>query len=770
MQLRTQKVIIGCVIAALEQHYYYNMAAAVSGKKRRGARGTTGGAPPRAAAAAARHAREAEIGLGEVPLFVQLLAGNLVTGVEVWGCLNAADIHALRRLHPAIAAAAVGLPIDDTVTPVSDVVRWRAVLPAAVGVKLAQLPVAEKADMAAAAAALAGVTSLDLTACHDVSSAVVAYLPTSLQWLTVENVRGLHASTRFARFSALVSLNCSGTDALANAAGVGSLPPSLRELRIVGCRMPALARFNHLSALRRLDCGDVNFSGTTIASLPPSLEELHTASGSAAPWPRGGSVAHLVNLRVFRAAHSGDFDVPLTTLPSSLHVLDVSRCRFKPDASFAHIHNLQALHVRGTPFGNAALATLPPTLVTLDAHGCEKLTPAAVFPALPALRVLNVSGTGINDHVVTRLPRGLVELHIANCKGVTHAASFRHLAALRELHASGTQVSRSALASLRAAGCLARADGVYRYSGYEYDSDSPVSTLAVLGDGRLLSSRDGTWVTTWTLSDRGNQEVVHVDSKVRALAVMPDGHRVAVGMATYTIRQKAEGVVVWDATADSSSEPPLIDCGGGVAALAVLSASQVAAGGRDGVVHVVDVDAGALAATFERVKCSAYSRVSALAVVAGLLAGAVDDVVHLWDITTRAHVGALMTDHRNGSVSALAALADGRRVASSGDWNNSVCLWDTATRTCVGVLKPPSGLRGGFCSMYALVGLPDGRLATGSEDTNVYVWDTRAAGPGRSLAPVAVLEGHSKAVSALLALPGGRLVSGSIGGIRLWQL
>jgi len=194
-------------------------------------------------AAEALHAQNAPpvpVWMGyEVPLLVQVLGGNPVTAAAVLACLNTSNANPLRRLHPALAAAVAAVPWGDTRTRVRDIARWRAALPAAVGLYL------------------------------DVPHNIAA-------------------------LTALEMLDCCYTDFVET--GVGHLPPTLRKLCLSHCALPDTADFSHLCDLRDLrrvrytKYGTV-ISAATAASLPPSLEVLDVSyDGSrdriSAPWPR----------------------------------------------------------------------------------------------------------------------------------------------------------------------------------------------------------------------------------------------------------------------------------------------------------------------------------------------------------------------------------------------------------------------------------------------------------------------------------------------------
>ena len=333
--------------------------------------------------------------LEEVPLLVTVLAGNVVTAAVMAACLNAADATVLRRLHPAIAVVIAGVPWADTTTPVWDLTRWRAALPAAVGCILSR-----------------GIGVAD-----------VARLPPTLRLLDVSYCQRLTPDVSFAHLLALETLNC--RDAAVVAAGFARLPPSLRKLRIINCVLPKTANFNYLRALQVLECNML--SAIAMTSLPPSLEILMIgcSSGRMSMWPPGGSLAHLTRLRVLRVARTCIDAAAVGTFPPSLHSLHLGECKLAAATSFAHLRCLRTLNASRSEFDDGALATLPPSLVSLDVHSwvqTEWLTPAAVFPHLPALRMLNMCNAGIGDAAVASMPPGLEALRITNCGNVTQQA------------------------------------------------------------------------------------------------------------------------------------------------------------------------------------------------------------------------------------------------------------------------------------------------------------------------------------------------------------
>jgi len=700
------------------------------------------------------------------PPLVQVLGGNVVTTAAVLACLNTADATPLRRLHPAIAIAIAGVPWADTDTVAHDLIRWRAALPAAVGARPSELATSDPPTLLAA---LRGVTALNLANNTFVTDSTIVCLPTTLRMLNVSRCTSLTRHVRFKHLTALESLDCSRTDAVK--AGLRRLPPSLRYLRMHRCKLRDTADFSRLTALQVVVRSGMQtgLSCATFASLPPSVEEVDIgfpdSDGPVLPtWPAGGSLAHLTRLRILRAAYSSIDNDALAALPPTLTDLDLGDCReLAPDASFAHLTRLRTLNVRYTYLGDAALLTLPPFLVSLDLFGTRLrkiLTPAAVFPDLPALRMLNVSRSHIGDVTIASMPAGLEELHMTDCAQVTHGTTLSHLVSLRALHSSGTDLSRATIAACRARGCVAPADGML-------SRQSEVTSLVALRDGRLVSATYNCNVALlWDPAlcrDAVPEPVAEISilpSRVNALAVLPDGLRVAAGMRWQD--KGAGGIAVWDPRDDYPYNKQYrhitkatIPTDSGVQALAVLRNGRLVAGCTYGTLCEVDADAGAIVTTAHGHR----SGVTALAVLPdGSLAAAFGNRnIELWNTSTWA-CGAELVGHTAAVVS-LAVLPDGRLASGSDD--AAVRLWDVGTRACMRVLA------GHTKAVRALAVLPAGRLATASRDGTTRVWDI-ASLDDMGNTPVEVVTSDA-AASALLPLPGGRLATGG-DGVRLWQL
>jgi WD40 repeat protein len=101
-----------------------------------------------------------------------------------------------------------------------------------------------------------------------------------------------------------------------------------------------------------------------------------------------------------------------------------------------------------------------------------------------------------------------------------------------------------------------------------------------------------------------------------------------------------------------------------------------------------------------------------------LAAGASDQTIRRWDVTTRRPIGAPLTGH-TGGVAAVAFSPDGRLLASGGR-DETVRLWDVATQRPLG----PS-LTGYFGSVTALTFSRDGTTLTAGGGRLSARWDVR---------------------------------------------
>jgi len=122
----------------------------------------------------------------------------------------------------------------------------------------------------------------------------------------------------------------------------------------------------------------------------------------------------------------------------------------------------------------------------------------------------------------------------------------------------------------------------------------------------------------------------------------------------------------------------------------------------------------------------------------------------------RSTFAAILLGQHTDSIYALVSLPNNR--LASGSTDKTICIWDVDTGECLGVLK------GHTNSVSSLVALPNGHLASGSHDKTIRIWDLTTS------ECVSVLKGHTRWVTSLAVLPDGRLISGSSDRtIRVWD-
>ena len=110
-----------------------------------------------------------------------------------------------------------------------------------------------------------------------------------------------------------------------------------------------------------------------------------------------------------------------------------------------------------------------------------------------------------------------------------------------------------------------------------------------------------------------------------------------------------------------------------------------------------------------------------------------------------------------------------RQLLATGALDTTLSVWDMETGARVLGLEDAHA-----ASIYALTGLGEMRLASGSRDRTVKIWqlhddDDNGGGGGCGGECVRTLVGHTSHVRSLAHLGDERLVSGSLGEMRVWN-
>ena len=285
------------------------------------------------------------------------------------------------------------------------------------------------------------------------------------------------------------------------------------------------------------------------------------------------------------------------------------------------------------------------------------------------------------------------------------------------------------------------------------EAASRVFALAVSPDGhRIVSAGDDKTVRLWdadTGQPVGQPLTGHTD-ELRSVAFSPDGHRIVSGSRDKTLR-------LWDAGTGKPIGQPLTGHSNAVYSVAFSpDGHRIASGSADTTVRLWDPDTGKpigepLTGHTDTVYSVAFSPDGRR-----IASGSADTTVSLWDADTGNPVSEPLTGHQD-VVNGVVFSPDGTRIIS-GSSDRTVRVWG------VDVGRPITGHADG---VWSVAFSPDGRrVVSGSVDKTLRVWD---ADTGHPVGPPLI--GHMEAVDSVAVSPDGhRIASGSADKtVRLWD-
>ena len=289
------------------------------------------------------------------------------------------------------------------------------------------------------------------------------------------------------------------------------------------------------------------------------------------------------------------------------------------------------------------------------------------------------------------------------------------------------------------------------------DTGTTVDAVAVSPDGHRIAAAGGDHTIRLLDAGTGQQigpPLIGHTSYVNSLAFSPNGHRLASGSGDATVR-------LWNADTGQPIGRPLAGEKMSVVSVAISGDGHRLASAGMRSVRVWDADTGQLLATQTGSDGGLFQDV-AFSQDGHAFARRIEDKVQVFSLDTGQPIGQPLTGDTS-HVDTMAFSPDGHELAT-GSTEGTVQVWSLGTGQPLG-----AALTGHTASVERVAFSPDGhRLASASDDKTLRVWNV---GTGQPVG--APLVGHTSRVTSVAFAPDGHhLVSGSVDDttVRMWDI
>jgi len=238
--------------------------------------------------------------------------------------------------------------------------------------------------------------------------------------------------------------------------------------------------------------------------------------------------------------------------------------------------------------------------------------------------------------------------------------------------------------------------------------DGPVTSVAFLPDGRVVTAGDDWKILIWDLAGKepGIQHRLQGHRhKVMGVDVSADGRKLVSGGWDKTVR-------IWDSRTGEKIRVIKVDVP--INAVTFLKGGKmIAAGGHDNKIRLLDAETGRSRGYLEGHKMG-ITQLSASSDGQQLLSASIDKTLRVWDLATHKEVRLL--EHHENQVFAARFLPDGKSAVSTGR-DGIVVHWDLMTGQVKRAIPAHKTIA------WSVAVSPNGRfVVSGGSDDTVRVW------------------------------------------------